>query len=583
MFLIVRKKYYAINCYLCNVKMLPCILLALLLFAGCTSGSHTDHALDRAGALMMEHPDSAIAILGSIDASSLSDARRARHALYTACAINKQEHVVDDSFDSLLSICDSFYSCSVAAGRDDMLASYYNGLMLFHHKSYEYAIISFLKAEEIAKTIDDHTQLGLIYRAISESFLRIYNFNSAAKYSELSLSQFEKASAQKYIPDAVIDLATAYCNASRYDDALRIAQLARQETASVADSTYFPNIITVEGTAFSGKHDYKNVRRVYTELLDSGCAFLFSSDIRNYGIACLNTGDVETAKACDAFLAENDSTERLLRYFIHRKKQEYKEASECLEYEFYQQDSVVGLMETPKTEIVLSDFYNARNEMQKQEAAAQRNRFFLMIWAVAIISIILLLLLLFQRQKYISRRANLMLELQTLNNGIAEIAGAADSSEKAYQKELESANRSISAAKQSIRKVLSSQSHYINEICRTYYEMGGAPSEMKKIYRQATGFINSLRGNNEMIIRLEAEFNTHLDNLIDNLRNECPKLTADDVSLYIYLVAGLSPQAIAVILQKPVQNVYLRKSRLIEKIKKYNPEKSSVYLGFVGQ
>ena len=118
-----------------NVKTLPCILLALLLFAGCTSGSRIDRTLDRAGALMMEQPDSALAILASIDAPSLSDARRVRHALYTVCAINKQEHVVDDSFDSLLSISDSYYSQSVAAGRDEMLASYYNGLMLFHRKS----------------------------------------------------------------------------------------------------------------------------------------------------------------------------------------------------------------------------------------------------------------------------------------------------------------------------------------------------------------------------------------------------------------------------------------------------------------
>ena len=491
--------------------------------------------------------------------------------------------MVDDSFDSLLSICDSFYSRSVAAGRDEMLASYYNGLMLFHDKSYEYAIISFLKAEEIAKNLEEHTQLGLIYRAISESYAQMYNVNSAARYSELSLEQFEKAPARKYIPYAIVDLATAYCNASRYDDAIAVAKRARMDSTCSVDSTYFPNIISVEGTAFIGKHDYENARRVYSELLDSGGSFLFSSDIRNYGTAALRTGYFETAVVCDEILAKTDTTDQLLRYFIHRRNHEYKDALACLEAEFYQQDSVVYKMLSPKTEIVLSDFYNARNDMQQQVVVAQRARSYMITMCVITIAAALLLLLLFQRQKYNNRRATLMLEVQILKDGLADVMDAAAINERNYKSELESANRSIGEAKQNIRKVLVSQSYYINEICRTYYEAGGSPAEMKKVYKQATGFINALRGDHEMLLKLEATINEHLDNLISKLRDECPKLTAEDVALYIYLIAGISPQAIAVILKKPVQNVYLRKSRLIEKIKKYNPEKSVVYLGFIGQ
>lgn len=564
------------------MKAFPGILWALLLFVGCTA-STADRALDRAGALMMDQPDSALAVLSDIDASVLSGERRARHALYTACAINKQDRVVDDSFDSLLSIVDSYYSRSIAAGRDEMLASYYNGLMLFHRKSYEYAIISFLKAEEIAKSIDDNTQLGLIYRAISESYLRLYNYNSAVKYSELSLEQFEKAHAKKYIPHAVIDLATAYCNASRYDDAIRVAERARREAARMTDSTYFPNIISTEGTAFSGKHDYGNAKRVFSELLDSGGSFLFSSDIRNYGIAALNTGDFEIAEACDAFIAETDTTDRLLRFFIHREKHQYKEALTCLVAEFYLQDSVVRKMENTKTEIVLSDFYNTRNDMLRQKEASHRLSAYSVIACITTVLIILLLLLLYQRQKYMSRRANLMLEIQALKDGLADVVGAAEINEKNYRSELESANRSISEAKQSIRRVLASQSYYINEICRTYYEAGDSAAEMKKVYKKATSFINALKGDNEMLLRLEEVINRHLDNLICNLRIEYPKLSAEDVRLYIYLIAGISPQAIAVILEKPVQNVYLRKSRLIERIKKYNPDKSAEYIGFVNR
>lgn len=464
-----------------------------------------------------------------------------------------------------------------------MLASYYNGLMLFHRKSYEYAIISFLKAEEIAKNLEEHTQLGLIYRAISESYVQMYNVNSAARYSELSLEQFEKASARKYIPYAIVDLATAYCNASCYDDAIAVAKRARMDSTCSVDSTYFPNIISVEGTAFMGKHDYENARRVYSELLDSGGSFLFSSDIRNYGIACLNTGDFETAKMCDSHLEYFDTTERLLRCFILERDADYENAMKCLEQEFYKQDSIVKWVFGRNTEIYLTDFYNARSDNEKHLIETNKFRFRLLLFIVIAFITIILLLLYTQRQRYLRKRTNLMLEIRTLKDGLINNAEIADLTEKKYEAKLEDANQRIIEAKDSIRKVLASHSYYLNEICRAYYESEGSPSEMKKVYSRAIGFINSLRDGNEIILRLETAINSHFDNLIEDLKNDCPRLTADDVNLYIYLIAGISPQAIAVILKKPVQNVYLRKSRLIEKIKKYNPEKSVVYLGFIGQ
>lgn len=562
------------------MKTLPCILLALLLFAGCTSGSRIDRTLDRAGALMMEQPDSALAILASIDASSLSDARRARHALYTICSRDKLGENVDSTFDTILNEINPDLEHNLS-DKDELLSFYYKGLRNLNCRNFEEAIIDFLSAEEIGMLLDENVQLGLIYRALADAYLGLYNHNSAAAYSELSFRKFEEADAKKYIPYAIADLAIFYNNAARYDDAIATARQARRESKDVKDSVLLANIISVEGMAYVGKGDYPMAKHTLMELVDSGIGFSAPCDIRNIGLGYLREGNMEKARLYDSYLEEMDSTDKILKYYILKEKGDYKTALALFETEYYALNDILRKSTRQNSDIRLTEFYKSQREIEEMLHLQEVKNAYLFLVIFGMTALLFALLLIAQRQYYLRRRTKLLMEIQILKEGLFDYEKRSEEIKKEFESNMCIAEEKILGLQNSIRRVFASQSYYLNEISRSYYECKGLPIEMKKIYNRSISFINDLRNDAKTLSELENAINLNLENLIIDLRIDYPALSDSEVRLYIYLVAGISSQAIGVILSKPVQNIYLRKSRLIGKLQKLDEDKAARYIAFI--
>ena len=84
------------------------LLLSVFLFGDCTS-SHVHKALNDVESYIMERPDSALAVLDTMDRTRLkSDYLKAHHALLHAMALDKNYIDVDD--DSLASIAVKYFS-----------------------------------------------------------------------------------------------------------------------------------------------------------------------------------------------------------------------------------------------------------------------------------------------------------------------------------------------------------------------------------------------------------------------------------------------------------------------------------------
>ena len=84
------------------------ILLSVFLFGGCTS-SHVHKALNDVESYIMERPDSALAVLDTMDRNLLKRERlRAPHALLHAMALDK--NYIDVTDDSLASVAVEYYS-----------------------------------------------------------------------------------------------------------------------------------------------------------------------------------------------------------------------------------------------------------------------------------------------------------------------------------------------------------------------------------------------------------------------------------------------------------------------------------------
>ena len=127
------------------------LLLSSILCIACTS-LDVHKALNEVETYIMEHPDSALTILDSVDRSMLSSDRdRAHHALLYAMALDK--NFIDISDDSIARVAVDYYS-KRRSDRHYARSLYYLGIAYYYQGAYDKAILEFTKAEEIAKGCD---------------------------------------------------------------------------------------------------------------------------------------------------------------------------------------------------------------------------------------------------------------------------------------------------------------------------------------------------------------------------------------------------------------------------------------------
>jgi tetratricopeptide (TPR) repeat protein len=128
----------------------------------------------------MERPDSALAVLESIDRVDLNTARtKAHHALLHAMALDK--NFIDVSDDSIAQVAVDYFS-KHGPQKYHARSLYYLGLAYYYQKDYNKAIIEFTRAEEVAEGCDS-LYLSLILTSEADAYSR--NFSHVEELNSL--------------------------------------------------------------------------------------------------------------------------------------------------------------------------------------------------------------------------------------------------------------------------------------------------------------------------------------------------------------------------------------------------------------
>lgn len=123
------------------------------LFAMLSCGvSEMKNRLKDVESYIMERPDSALAVLDSMDRALLTtDRLKAHHALLHAMALDK--NYIDVTDDSLASVALDYYSRK-GPKKNEARSLYYLGLSHYYAGDYDKAIIELTKTEKIAEHSD---------------------------------------------------------------------------------------------------------------------------------------------------------------------------------------------------------------------------------------------------------------------------------------------------------------------------------------------------------------------------------------------------------------------------------------------
>ncbi len=192
------------------------ILMALM---ACT-GKETRAVLDDAASYISARPDSALAVLKSIDTDAVNCRRiNAQYALLYSMALDK--NAIDETNDSLITIATDWYHRHGSAD-DRLKAFYYHGRVRQNAGDNEGAMEQFVRAESYTEAARDEYAKGLLYNAMGNVYMEIFETDRA--YDSFILARdcyFRVGDTDKYT-GTLLHLVRYYIARDNYDDAANL-------------------------------------------------------------------------------------------------------------------------------------------------------------------------------------------------------------------------------------------------------------------------------------------------------------------------------------------------------------------------
>ena len=152
-------------------------VLVLCAVLSCSDDTAVMEELDRAEAVMEEYPDSALALLDTLDRGRLTTREaRARHALLYSQALDK--NYIDLSTDSIISPAVKYYK---KHGSPDyrLMTQYYLGRIYQNAGDNESAMRCFVQAERYVPECSDAGMAARLYTAMTAIYYSVYQFEKA--------------------------------------------------------------------------------------------------------------------------------------------------------------------------------------------------------------------------------------------------------------------------------------------------------------------------------------------------------------------------------------------------------------------
>ncbi|MBR1940025.1 MAG: hypothetical protein IJ845_01680 [Bacteroidaceae bacterium] len=540
-------------------------LLIIIALAACNTHQGTRALLDKAEALMTEHPDSALATLQQVDEAQLSTEKlQARFALLLSMALDK--NYIDVASDSLIRPAVEYYE-NHGSSREKMLTCYYLANTFINANETAKCLISLTDAEKYAKNIEDHFYLGMIYRMMAHAYNTIYCSNEELKYRQLSYNEFKEAGSQRHIDFAYLDLGQSFSNNYEYDKAIAIFNDISLSAEKSSDSVLIRDCFSNLGHTLYMKHDYKESINYIKKLEALFPKKIKSDDYRdmanNYAALQMPDSAIYYMQIAESLIRNNVDTQVTyeINYELSKYKGDYKTALDNYEklYDLnaYVTDSIMG----KSVLITLQDYIVQQAEYDNYISKQKRNRLYYII-AFLVLGIIAASIILYQRWQNKNQEIEKNLQLA-----------------QSIRDTLRIKESQLSEMNSQIQSLFSQQFNAIDELCNVYFETKDTKIEKDRIYKEVMKQINDL--SNKDLSQLEIIVNTYRNQLMADFRKDFPSLHADIYQFATYLFAGFSLRAISIIMNEKIENIYNKKSRLKNRVQNSDSLRREEYLSLI--
>ena len=534
--------------------------LSLFLSVGCSSW-RVNETLKDIESFIMERPDSALAVLDSIDRTLLkTDRLKAHHALLHAMALDKNYIDVDD--DSLASVAVKYFSRK-GPEKYHARSLYYLGLSYYYAQDYKNAILEFTKAEKVAER-SDSLYLGMTKDIKATIYSATHNDSEALRLLKEAYDIYLELSLHQYINNTELRLANLYCN---NDDFLKADSLYIHLISSEKVDDFIKNSATKNKAFITISHynkDYDKAAFLYDRLVnDSDASILTYKDYWAYAYSLSKVGRKEEAQSLVSQLKSVDSsgTADYWMYLIEKSRGNSENALKYLEHTTTKTDKEVMKALQQSLALTQRDYYES--EFINAEFKA-RNRQLIAI-SVGVSSVLVLVLLLWATSVYVRRQRE---EKEYYLNYANEI-----------RRQLEDAkNEDYPQLKRKYLEIYKSKFEMIGSLYEEYVLYRGKKNAEHAIYSKVSEIINAFIGDNANQHQLESVLDDSLDGIVSMLRNEMPRLKDIDYSIFCYMIIGFDATTISHLLNITTNVVYIRRSRMRQHIEGVAPKHKDQFL-----
>ena len=535
-------------------KFILSIITLLTLFAVVGCSGAPDRTLYEAEAVMTEHPDSALALLRSLNLGEIRG--KSSRALYALLFTQAQfKNYLDVDNDSLITEAVDYYEDGPDHFRS-MLASYCYGRVRLNKGDYANAIFAFYNAYELADVSGDKFWTAMTAERICEIYRNTYNWKEMLKFADVEYQNFKAYGNPQYIQDGLLDLALAYHCDSQYDSAIVVYKQILDTAFRYQNKELEEDAYRNMALSYYGKAQYDSAAMLFESLC--GSDYVMPSDSAYLGLMLLKSGKISEAKR------------------VLPTSKCYNNAGNWLKYSTLlalgARDSALTVLQAimEDNDVILKDNikYNLSGALMdyhayKLKLADERSHYIrVVLWLVVVIAMIVVLAGAYVSYRYI-RRQRLQIEK---NVAIAD----------SLKEVLETQNANHDAM---ILELISDRFDVLDNLCRVMYENGNSVQAKRRVSKEVENLIDQFSKDDSKISELSNYVDKHYDNIMSRFKADFPNLIKNDYLLFLYSIYGFSSAAIALFLGLDnVTGVYDRRKRLKSKIKVFTGENRQIFM-----
>ena len=557
------------------------VLLFVLSLSSCSWNScmEVKRTLSSADEVMWTRPDSALALLESVDTLDLrTKALRARYSLLYTMALDR--NYVDTTDIRIIMPAVRYYSRK-GTPDDRLKALFYLGRMQTTAEKFDEAVVTLSRALEDSDKVLDKRMLGFVYSEIAYSYSQTKNFVESQRYYIQAEECFDQASEHRYSCMMVLNRARDCVGCMEWDVADSLFNRI------IADDS-FPSDYKAEAMASYGRmlticpsSDYDKALSMFGRSIElsSGEPFYDVNDECVYAYALAKVGRKKESKEIFDRLDKRGAGELpVYRYCLSQIKKmegDYAEAYSMLLESLKDTDERILKTQSQSFAVAQRNYYQLSNLEKDHEMLLHRLWMAVLVLSSTLVVACVSALLYRRYSKADKERRKLALLVEAADRNLAESKESAE----LRLKDLE-------ILQADYLKLYKGQCQWMFPFAEILY--GSKEKKPKQSLLksgvldniiQTLGGINS--ENQQGQVAFESELNRVYDNAMRKFRTDFKDWNETDIRLFSCIVAQFDAVLILRIFDLPSKDaVYMRRSRLKEKIRQSDSKNKNCYLMF---